>query len=402
MGREYGKTGFGKIQNWQNPDFDDSSWGKMNLPGLWESTTLPDVDGVVWFRKEITLSASQVRQNMILNLGSIDDSDYTYINGKLAGQTIDKHNENRRYEIPAQHLVEGRNVIAVRVIDTGGGGGFHGMEDQLYYVAGTDKVSMASDWKYAVGIKSSAPPQAASGPNIFPSLLFNGMIKPIIPFAIRGAIWYQGESNASRHKQYQTLFPLLINDWRKQWDNPEMPFLFVQLANFMQVDRKPVDSDWARLREAQTMTLSLPKTGQAVIIDIGDADDIHPTNKQDVGKRLALAALKISYDKDIVYSGPMYKSMKVDGSLIRLDFDHMGSGMVAKDKYGYLKGFAIAGADKVFHWAKARFDGNQILVYSPEVPNPVAVRYAWGNNPEDANLYNKEELPASPFRTDNW
>jgi len=392
----------GNQQNWQDPAFDDSGWDRMILPGLWEATKLPDLDGKVWFRKEITLTRQQAQQNMVLNLGPIDDSDFTYVNGQLAGKTIDRYSDERNYEVPSGLLKEGRNVIAVRVIDTGGGGGLWGDPGQLFFNAGTGKISLAGEWRYNIGVRSTAPPQAASGPNIFPSLLFNGMIKGLLPFNIRGVIWYQGESNTGRHKQYQTLFPLLINDWRKQWNNPDMPFLWVQLANYMKPTHLPGDSDWARLREAQTMTLSLPKTGQAVAIDIGEADDIHPRNKQDVGKRLALAALKVSYAKDIVYSGPVYKSMKVDGSTIRIEFDHIGGGLKAIDKYGYLKGFAIAGDDRVFRWAKARLDGNQVIVYNADVRNPVAVRYAWGNNPDDANLYNAEGLPANPFRTDNW
>ncbi len=392
----------GNQNKWQDVAFDDSAWDKMNLPGLWEATKLPDLDGIVWFRKEIILTRQQTQQNMVMNLGPIDDTDFTYINGQLVGKTIDRYSDLRAYEVPANVLKEGRNVIAIRVIDTGGGGGLWGEAGQMFFTTGTGKISLAGDWKYKVGVRSVAPPQAATGPNIFPSLLYNGMIKGLLPFNIRGVIWYQGESNTGRHKQYQTLFPLLINDWRKLWNNPEMPFLWVQLANYMQPSGNPTDSDWARLREAQTMTLSLPKTGQAVIIDIGEADDIHPRNKQDVGKRLALAALKVSYGKDLVYSGPVYKSMRVDGSTIRIDFDNIGGGLKAHDKYGYLKGFAIAGEDRVFRWAKARLDGNQVIVYNADVRNPMAVRYAWGNNPDDANLYNAEGLPANPFRTDKW
>jgi sialate O-acetylesterase len=392
----------GNKNNWANASLDDSAWDKMPLPGLWEQSTLPDLDGVVWFRKEISLSSKQASQNLVLNLGPIDDSDYTYVNGQLVGKTLDRYSDIRRYEVPASVLMEGKNMIAVRVIDTGGGGGLWAEDNQFYYTSGSERFSLTGDWKYNIGVISSPPPQAASGPNMFPSLLYNGMIHPIQQFALRGTIWYQGESNAGRAFQYRTLFPLLINDWRQQFNNPQMPFLFVQLANFMMPDKKPTDSDWARLREAQTMTLQLPNTGMALAIDIGEANDIHPLNKQDVGKRLALAALNISYGKDVVSSGPMYQSMQVDGSIIRLTLNDGGSPMVAQDKYGYLRGFAIAGEDKVFYWAKARFDGTQVLVYHPDVKNPVAVRYAWGNNPDDANLYNAAGLPAVPFRTDDW
>ena len=233
-----------------------------------------------------------------------------------------------------------------------------------------------------------------------PANLYNGMILPILPYAIRGAIWYQGESNAGRAYQYRELFPLMINNWRKDWDQGDFPFYFVQLANYMAVKPEPTDSAWAELREAQTMTLSYPNTGQAVIIDIGEANDIHPKNKQDVGKRLALWALVKDYGRDMVYSSPMYKSMKKDGNKIVLSFDHVGGGLVAKGG-GPLKGFAIAGEDKKFVWADAKIDGDKVVVSSPDVADPVAVRYAWADNPV-CNLYNKEDLPACPFRTDEW
>ncbi len=242
----------------------------------------------------------------------------------------------------------------------------------------------------------------APRPNDFPTLLFNGMIYPIVNYTIKGTIWYQGESNSARAYQYRTLFPNLIQDWRNHWSMPDMPFLFVQLANFRAPAGQPVDDAWAELREAQTMTLAVPYTGMAVAIDIGEAGDIHPKNKQDVGLRLALNALKISYGKDIVYSGPMYESMQKEGNKIRLRFSSVGGGLELADKYGYAKAFAIAGSDRVFHWAKAGLDGNEVVVYSDKVANPIAVRYAWGTNPDDANLYNKEGLPASPFRTDDW
>ena len=227
------------------------------------------------------------------------------------------------------------------------------------------------------------------------------MIAPIIKFPISGGIWYQGEANGGESYKYRRLFPAMINDWRSKW-KIEFPFYWVQLANFMKADPQPVESGWAELREAQSMTLSLPKTGQAVIIDIGEADDIHPRNKQDVGYRLALAAEKVTYGKDIVYSGPTYKSMRIEGNKAIIEFDNIGKGLVARDKYGYVKAFAIAGADKKFVWASATISGNTIIVQHPSISNPVAVRYAWGNNPDDANLYNRNFLPASPFRTDDW
>jgi sialate O-acetylesterase len=240
------------------------------------------------------------------------------------------------------------------------------------------------------------------GPNAYPTLLFNAMVNPLIPYGIKGAIWYQGESNADRAYQYRKAFPLMITDWRKHWGY-DFPFLFVQLASFVAGDPNGSQgSAWAELREAQAMTLSLPNTGMAVTTDIGEAHDIHPRNKQDVGKRLAAAALYKVYGEELVYSGPTFASMKKDGNRITLSFNDKGSGLMAKDKYGYLKGFEIAGADQQFRYAKAHIENNQVVVYQDGLTDPVAVRYAWADNPEDANLYNKEGFPAAPFRTDNW
>lgn len=230
--------------------------------------------------------------------------------------------------------------------------------------------------------------------------LYNSMIAPLIPGVIKGVIWYQGESNAGRAYQYRKLFPAMIQNWRRDWGQKDFPFLFVQLANFKKRQPQPSESSWAELREAQLMTLALPKTAMAVIIDIGEANDIHPKNKQDVGYRLGLAAHAIAYGADKVYSGPIYESMEVDGDKVRLSFKHIGGGLVIKNGEP-LKGFAIAGPDRKFVWADAQIDSNTVVVWNKEVPNPVAVRYAWADNPE-CNLYNQAGLPASPFRTDDW
>lgn len=250
-------------------------------------------------------------------------------------------------------------------------------------------------------------PFGPGNPNC-PAGLYNAMIAPLIPYGLAGAIWYQGESNAGRAYQYRKLFPAMINNWRKDWQQGDFAFLFVQLANFMAAKPEPGDSDWAELREAQLLTLALPNTGMAVIIDIGEANDIHPKNKQDVGKRLALWALAKTYGKNLVYSGPIYKSLKVDGNKIILEFNHTGAGLVAGGGLpaspmvgGPLKGFTVAGVDRKFVWADARIDGNTVVVSSDKVAEPVAVRYAWADNPL-CDLYNKEGLPAGPFRTDDW
>ena len=240
------------------------------------------------------------------------------------------------------------------------------------------------------------------GPNDYPSLLYNAMIAPLTEFPIKGAIWYQGEGNGTEGFKYRTLFPNMITDWRRAWNQGDFPFYFVQLASFDGSVFSIPEYAWAELREAQHLTLRLPNTGEAVTIDIGDTKDIHPRNKQDVGYRLALNALSKTYGKNMEYAGPEYQSMKIAGNKIVLTFTHTGDGMSVKGKYGYLYGFSIAGDDRKFVWAKAHIEGNTVVVYSDEVSRPVAVRYAWLNDPCDANLYNSAGLPASPFRTDDW
>ena len=253
---------------------------------------------------------------------------------------------------------------------------------------------------------------AGSAKNRVPMVLYNAMIHPLFPFPIRGAIWYQGESNANAGDEdafvYRDLFPAMIQDWRARWGVGDFPFLWVQLANYMAPDAQPAESPWALLRESQSAALSVANTAQAVIIDIGEADDIHPRNKQDVGLRLSLAARHIAFGEDIVYSGPTYRSHRVSGRRVTIEFDHVGQGLVGSSDAGAsgpgipLGGFAVAGIDRTFHWANARIEGNTVVVSSPLVPSPLAVRYAWGNNPDRANLYNADGLPASPFRTDTW
>ncbi|MBL7744512.1 MAG: hypothetical protein JNN00_13665 [Chitinophagaceae bacterium] len=228
------------------------------------------------------------------------------------------------------------------------------------------------------------------------------MIHPLIPFAFQGVLWYQGESNAGRAYQYRKAFPLLINDWRQKWHNPIMPFYFVQLATFNTTGNSNDGCGWAELREAQTLTLQLPNTGMCVTTDIGDPGDIHPINKQEVGKRLGALALKNVYKKDMVSNGPMYKSTDVNGNQIILSFDHTGSGLFTPDKYGYLKGFEIAGQDHVFYYAKAFIKGNTVVVFSENVENPLAVHFGWIGDASECNLFNREGFPAVPFRTDEW
>lgn len=388
---------------WAASDLDVSKWKEMELPQLWEGAGLEGLDGVVWFRKEFHLEKEVANSGITLELGPIDDSDMTLVNGKLVGEMTDKYDAPRIYNVSPEILKEGKNVVTVRVEDTGGGGGFHGKPENLQVTSGSFVQSLAGKWLFRISrAEITVEERNFVGPNSNPTLLYNGMIHPFLNYSVKGAIWYQGESNAGRAHQYQTLFPMLIKDWRKNWSNPDMPFFFVQLANFRQPVDEPGESDWAELREAQTMALELPNTGMAVIIDIGEADDIHPTNKQDVGRRLGLSALAVAYGEDIVYSGPLYKSITVTGDKAVIEFDNVGGGLKICDHYGYLKGFTIAGADKKFYWAKAYVENNKVVVFSDKVGQPVAVRYGWATNPDDVNLYNVEGLPASPFRTDDW
>jgi sialate O-acetylesterase len=301
-------------------------------------------------------------------------------------------------------LKPGLNTIRVRALDTGGPGGFHGKpEDMKVELAsgGGDSISLSGEWLYQETTPMSKlkpfPRTIATDPN-GATVLYNGMIAPLVPFAIKGAIWYQGEANAVRPFQYRTLLPTMIKDWRSRFGN-DFPFLIVQLANFMAARPEPSESQWAELREAQFLTSeTVPRTAVATAIDIGDDKDIHPKNKQEVGHRLALAARAIAYGEKNEYAGPAFRKMTVESNKIRLTFDHIGGGLVAKngDK---LLGFAIAGSDKKFVWADAVIDGNTVVVSSAQVQHPVAARYDWADNP-NGNLYNKANLPTFPFRTD--
>ncbi len=388
---------------WADPEFDDTDWRTMQVPGYWEKQGLKGLDGVVWYRKEFILGQEELDQkNIQLKLSKIDDEDITWINGTLIGET-NKYNVMREYDVPSEVLKKGKNTIAVRVKDNLFGGGIYGDSNDVFIAVGTDTISLAGEWKYCISPEDVKVHIDPLWPNDFPSLLYNGMIYPIKDYAVQGVIWYQGEANTTNPKQYRELFPAMIKNWRDKFNNEDMPFLFVQLANYMESCKEPCESDWAKLREAQSMALSLPNTGMAVTIDIGDADNIHPKNKQDVGYRLSLTARKIAYHEDIIHSGPQYKTLEIKNNSIILTFDHVGEGLTTTSKYKCIKGLQVAGKDKKFYWAHAEFiETNKIKVHSDQVLNPVAVRYAWADNPEDANVYNSEGLPAVPFRTDNW
>lgn len=389
---------------WAATSIKDTDWKTMKVPMLWEEQDLPDFDGIVWFRKTIELTEAEVKAGITLGLGSIDDSDWSYINGHKIGSMLGVYNIPRVYEVETEHLKVGENIITIRVEDTGYGGGFHGASEDLFLKTNAHISSLAGDWKYKIGAMFAASTEFR--PIHMPTMLYNQMLHPILGYGIKGVIWYQGESNVHGEKAYQYRydFTTMIEDWRTRWGQGDFPFLFVQLANFMKApENANMPSNWAMIRESQSKTLKMTaNTGQAVIIDIGEAEDIHPRNKQDVGKRLAFSARKIAYGEDLVYAGPTYKSHIIKGNEVHIQLEHTGEGLVVRNKYGYVNGFAIAAKDQKFIWGKARIEGNEIVVWSDSIETPIAVRYAWADNPDDVNLYNEEGLPACPFRTDDW
>jgi len=393
---------------WAQPELDESDWASVAVPSPWEIQGYEGVDGIAWYRVSFDLTSDEADSGVLLGLGQIDDSDRTWVNGAEVGGTEGAWDVAREYTVEPSALQEGRNVVAIRVEDTGGNGGILGSPEQLFVQVGQERRPLPGTWAFRLGEVRVA----GSAKNQVPLVLYNAMIHPLLPFPIRGAIWYQGESNANASDEdalvYRDLFPSMIEDWRARWGVGDFPFLWVQLANFMAPDAQPTESDWAMLRESQSASLSIANTAQAVIIDIGEADDIHPRNKQDVGLRLSLAARHVAFGEDIVYSGPTYRSHRVSGRRITIEFDHIGQGLAGRSGDGTwgpgipLGGFALAGADGRFYWADARIEDSTVVVSSPRVPSPVAVRYAWGNNPDRANFFNASGLPASPFRTDTW
>jgi sialate O-acetylesterase len=382
----------------------------FRLPAYWQAHGMA-FNGVVWFRRVLDLPDTWAGHDLVLGLGAIDDFDHSYFNGKLVGShpkgTPGAYQIQRRYRVPGALVRAGRNVLSVRVFDHAGDGGFAGPADAMFLETtrpGGGRVALGGDWRCEVEQRIPlvslsvfrtfpAPPAVLARQNA-PTALYNGMIAPLIPFGLRGAVWYQGESNAEQHRTYRQRFTALIRDYRTRWAAGTFPFYFVQLAGFR-------DSPaWPYLREAQADTLSEPATGMAVAIDIGEPHDIHPCNKQEVGRRLALIALADAYRADLECSGPLLDRVEVSGRMVRIHFSH-ATGLRTRGGSPTATGFELSGEDGVFHPAEARLDGETVILGAAAVPAPRAVRYAWVDYPE-VNLYNGAGLPAVPFRTDGF
>ncbi|GAE29464.1 sialate O-acetylesterase [Alkalihalobacillus hemicellulosilyticus] len=377
---------------WYEENLPTNDWQEFSVPNTWKGSELESLRGAVWFRKEFHLSGEMCEGNAKLILGTIIDADDTYINGTLIGSTAYRY-PPRRYDIPAGILKPGKNTLAVRVISTQTTGAF--VTDMPYkLIANSKEITLEGSWKYKIG----AITETLDPPTFFqykPSGVYNGMIAPLKQMNMKGVLWYQGESNTANPSGYAQLFAKLVQDWRTNWQQQDLPFLYAQLAN---LNTEDPHHHWAILREEQRQSLAISHTAMAVTIDIGEHNDLHPQDKKSVGQRLALCAKHIAYDKNIVYSGPLYKKMERTDSRIKLSFNHIGSGLVTKS--GELQTFEICGSDRRFIAATAEIKGDHVIVYHNQINNPVHVRYAWSDNPEKANLYNKEGLPASPFTTE--
>jgi len=388
---------------WYDTAYAPKGWRPIAIPGYWEDQGAKDLDGTVWYRKEIEVPSSMVGKPARVYLGRIVDADVLYINGTQVGRSFSLYSE-RRYNVPAGLLKGGKNLVVAKITNYMGKGGF--VPDKPYYLfAGKDTISLVGYWQYKVGevfIPGTGP---VGGGRVAaqnsPTALYNGMIAPVINYSIRGFLWYQGESNISRAREYAQLQPAQIVDWRSKWNIGNLPFLLVQLPNYQDYSYLPTESSWALFRESQSRALSLPNTGMAVTIDVGEWNDIHPWNKEVVGYRLALLARKMVYGENIVDRGPVFQSASVAGNKITVSFTGTGTGLMTNDGEEPAE-FAIAGADKKFVWARAEIEGDKLILWNDQVAEPVYIRYAWSDSPVNPNLYNKEGLPATPFRSDNF
>lgn len=386
---------------WYEPQYIPKGWMNIHIPGYWEDQGIADLDGVVWYRGVMDIPAAMVGVPALVHMGRIVDADRFYINGQQVGSTGYQYPQ-RRYRLDSGVLKPGKNIFVIRLENSSGKGGF--VPDKPYFIeAGHQSIDLKGDWQYKVGEvytpKVKAEPYGISE-QAQPAALYNAMIAPLTNYGLKGVLWYQGESNVGNAGAYKKLLPSLINDWRNKFMRPDLPFYYVQLPNYGDMRYRPSESSLAVLREAALQTLKVPFTGMAVTIDLGEWNDIHPDNKKDVGDRLALIARRFSYgEKDLVYSGPVFQSSKIDGDKIVVSFSSVGSGLTAIDGEAVSQ-FEIAAEDKKFVWANAKIAGDQVLVWSDQIAHPKYVRYAWADNPVQPNLYNLEKLPASPFRTD--
>lgn len=388
------KNDLGVYHHWDLADTFDNDWEQMGIPGYWADSSLGNVNGVVWFRKEIEVPKSMVGKPAKLFMGRIVDQDFIYVNDQLIGTTSYQY-PPRRYDVKADVLKEGKNTISIRVINNSGRGGF--IEDKPYFLAvGKDTIDLKGKWKFKLG----AEMKPLKGPTFIrwkPEGLYNAMIAPLTNLKIKGVLWYQGESNAGNPKLYAKTLPALIENWRTKWGQGNFPFLYVQLPNYMETYPEPRESNWAVLRQTQLESLKVPNTAMAVAIDLGEWNDIHPLNKEDVGNRLALLARKIAYgEKNLNASSPMPAKSVFEKDKVIISFKNTGKGLVVKNG-AELQSFAISNDGKSFVWAKAKITGDSVEVWNENVKDPIAVRYAWDNNPADANLFSKEGLPSTPF-----
>ncbi len=390
----------GLSEKWASPAYLPKGWKRYAIPGFWEDQGLRDLNGVVWFRREIEIPSSLAGMPAKLFMGRIVDADQVFVNGEQVGNVTYQY-PPRRYTVKNGLLKAGKNLVVIRVTNTSGKGGF--VPDKQYeLIVGNQTIDLQGDWEYKVG-EVFPPVTEKPAPSAYtPTALYNAMIAPFLPYSLKGFVWYQGESNVGKPGVYESLLPALANDWRTKFKQPELPFLYVQLPGFQDRNFLPSESNMAVLREGQLKSLNIPRSGMAVTLDLGEWNDIHPLTKKPIGERLALAARKIAYGENIVSSGPIYESNAIEGNRIRIRFRETGSGLaIKKTDEDELTYFAIAGKDKKFVWAKAIIERNTVVVWSDEVAEPMYVRYGWADNPDGANLINVEGLPASPFRTDN-